>query len=248
VKAGRSSEDGGEFGERCGDAESAWGVGAEFVVAAAQVLHKGVSGNDRLRGAVGAEPARRSEPVLELAGVGFHPVVGLAFDVVPRRGTRSSRTAGYIGAASATTSVGRTFNMAIARRKNRPGLPLTTLSGIAALRTPRRPGAGRRRRRPPQRPAATHRARPDRLPAALSGLHDLLTRLDAATAGGSAGVRPALQVLDDGLRTARGVNGRPCRLPPAPQRPSAEHDGPPLTPAQQDEVRRYMPWLRHRDG
>ena len=49
----RSSDGGGELGERCGDAESAWGVDAEFVVAAAQVLHEGVSGDDRLGGAVG---------------------------------------------------------------------------------------------------------------------------------------------------------------------------------------------------
>ena len=34
-------------------------------------------------------------------------------------GTSSSRTAGYTGAASVTTSVGRTFNVASARRKNR---------------------------------------------------------------------------------------------------------------------------------
>jgi len=44
-----------------------------------------VSGDDCLCGAVGAQPSHRSEPVLELAVVGFHPVVGVAFDVVPRR-------------------------------------------------------------------------------------------------------------------------------------------------------------------
>ncbi|WP_327000478.1 hypothetical protein OHA72_35840 [Dactylosporangium sp. NBC_01737] len=84
--------------------------------------------------------------------------------------------------------------------------------------------------------------------AALPGLLDLLSRLDDATAGGSDGVRPALQVVDDALRAVRGVSGRPYRVPPAPQRSSVDHDGPPLTPAQQREVRRYVDWLRHRDG
>ena len=41
------------FGERCGDVEPTWGVDAEFVVCAAQVLHECVSGDDRLRGPVG---------------------------------------------------------------------------------------------------------------------------------------------------------------------------------------------------
>ena len=43
----------GEFGERRGDAETAWGVEAEFVVPAAQVLYERVCGDDRLRGPVG---------------------------------------------------------------------------------------------------------------------------------------------------------------------------------------------------
>jgi hypothetical protein len=44
---------GGGFRERRGDAVSAWGVGAEFVVAAVEFLQESVSGDDRLRGPVG---------------------------------------------------------------------------------------------------------------------------------------------------------------------------------------------------
>jgi hypothetical protein len=50
------------------------------------------------------------------------------------------------------------------------------------------------------------------------------------------------------LRTVRGVSERPYQLPPAPQRPSVDYDGAPLTPTQQREVRRYGEWLRHIDG
>ena len=46
------------------------GLASEFVVSAANVLHEGVPGDDRLCGPVGAQPAHRSEPVLELAVVG----------------------------------------------------------------------------------------------------------------------------------------------------------------------------------
>ncbi|WP_243710129.1 hypothetical protein [Micromonospora sp. KC213] len=50
-----------------------------------EVLHEGVAGDDRLGGAVGTESAYRSEPVLELAVVGLDRIVGMPFDVVPRR-------------------------------------------------------------------------------------------------------------------------------------------------------------------
>jgi hypothetical protein len=44
----------GEFGERYGDWQSAVAIGAEFVVAAAEILHEGDTRDDNLRGAVGA--------------------------------------------------------------------------------------------------------------------------------------------------------------------------------------------------
>nr|WP_271189140.1 hypothetical protein [Dactylosporangium matsuzakiense] len=43
ASADRSSDGGGDFGERRGHAQPAWGIDAEFVVAAAQVLHKCVN-------------------------------------------------------------------------------------------------------------------------------------------------------------------------------------------------------------
>jgi hypothetical protein len=46
--AGPRSDRLGELGERCGDPLGGWGVDGEFVVAAAQVLHEGVSGDDYL--------------------------------------------------------------------------------------------------------------------------------------------------------------------------------------------------------
>jgi hypothetical protein len=55
----------------------------EFVVAASYVLHKGEDGDDYLRGAVGAQPSYRSEPVFESAVVGHYPVVGILLGVVP---------------------------------------------------------------------------------------------------------------------------------------------------------------------
>lgn len=128
-------------------------------------------------------------------------------------------------------------------------LPPTTLSGILA-RCERRgelervANAADRRSallRLTERGIAAYRA-------ALPGLLDLLTRLDTATAGGGDDIRRALQVLDDALREVRGVSERPYRLAPPPPRASVEYDGSPLTPAQQREVRRYVDWLRHRDG
>jgi hypothetical protein len=52
-ECGRSSDSGGELGERCGNAESARGFEPEFVVSAAEVLHERVSDDDRLCGPVG---------------------------------------------------------------------------------------------------------------------------------------------------------------------------------------------------
>jgi hypothetical protein len=45
---GRRSDRLGEFGERGGDPQGRWGVDGKFVVAAAKVLHEGVSGDDHL--------------------------------------------------------------------------------------------------------------------------------------------------------------------------------------------------------
>jgi hypothetical protein len=81
LRSDRSSE----LGERDGDALDSWCFDSEFVVAAAQVLHESVTGNDHLRGPIRSEPAHRSEPVLELTVVSLDRIVGIPFDVMPRR-------------------------------------------------------------------------------------------------------------------------------------------------------------------
>ena len=60
-------------------------VGGKFAVSASQVLNEGVAGDDRLAGTVGMEPAHPSGPVLELAVISLDRIVGMPFDVVPRR-------------------------------------------------------------------------------------------------------------------------------------------------------------------
>jgi len=45
-----------EFGERDRHPQRRWQVNTDFVVAAANVLDEGVSGDDGLCGAVGAQP------------------------------------------------------------------------------------------------------------------------------------------------------------------------------------------------
>jgi len=127
------------------------------------------------------------------------------------------------------------------------GLPPTTVSGILA-RCERRgelervANAADRRSallRLTDRGVAVYRA-------ALPGLLGLLAQLDDAI--DAADVRHALEVLDEALRKVRGAGERPYRLPPAPQRAAVDYGGPPLTAAQQREVRRYVDWLRHRDA
>ncbi len=129
------------------------------------------------------------------------------------------------------------------------GLPATTVSGILA-RCERRGELERVANAADRRSALLQLTERGMTVyrAALPGLLDLLSRLDDATAGGGDEIRQALQVLDDALRTVRGVSGRPYRLPPAGPRATIDCDGPPLTAAQQREVRRYVDWLRHRDG
>jgi len=61
----------GEFGERCADPQRRGGVDAEFVVAAAQILHEGMPGDHDLRCPIRLQSAHPSQPALEL------PVIGL---------------------------------------------------------------------------------------------------------------------------------------------------------------------------
>jgi hypothetical protein len=65
-----------------------------FVVAAAQILHEGVSGDYHLRGPIRLKAAHRFQPVLELTVIGFDRFVRVLLDVVPRGGNQLSEHAG----------------------------------------------------------------------------------------------------------------------------------------------------------
>jgi len=73
-----------EFRERCGYSLGGRYADGEFVVSAAEVLYEGVPGDDHLCGSICSESAHGSEPVFELAVIGFDRVVSMPFDVVPR--------------------------------------------------------------------------------------------------------------------------------------------------------------------
>jgi hypothetical protein len=67
---------------------SAWGVGPEFVVAAAQILNEGLPGDHDLCCSIRLQAAHLSQPALELPVIGLDRVVGVLLDVVPRRGNQ----------------------------------------------------------------------------------------------------------------------------------------------------------------
>ena len=81
-------------------------VDAEFVVAAAEVLHERVTADDHAGGAVAFEAAHRSEPGFEPAVVALDPVVRVLLSVVKRGRHESSIAARNAGARSVTTSTG----------------------------------------------------------------------------------------------------------------------------------------------
>ncbi len=72
----------GKLSEDCRDSGGGRGVESEFVVAAAQVLHEGVPGDDHLRCSI-LQSAHRSEPALELAVIGLDRVVRVLIDMMP---------------------------------------------------------------------------------------------------------------------------------------------------------------------
>lgn len=72
-----------------------------------------------------------------------------------------------------------------------------------------------------------------------ASLADVHARLGA----GLAPVRAHLQVLDDAVRGAAGTEPRPYRVPVVDEPEVSE-----LTPSQAAEVRRYVDWVRARDG
>jgi hypothetical protein len=76
----------GQLGERGSNPRDGRCVESQFLMAASDVLHEGVSGDDDAGCSVGAQAAHRSQTVLELAVISFDPVVGVSLDVVPRGG------------------------------------------------------------------------------------------------------------------------------------------------------------------
>lgn len=71
------SEHQSELDERLGKPAVGFGVGADFVVSAADVLNGGVPGADDLDGAQPLQPSHRPQPGFEPAMVSFDLVVGV---------------------------------------------------------------------------------------------------------------------------------------------------------------------------
>jgi hypothetical protein len=62
------------------------GADSEFVVAASQILHEGMAGDDYLGCPIGLQSTHRSKSVLELTVIGFDGIVLVLLEVVPGRG------------------------------------------------------------------------------------------------------------------------------------------------------------------
>jgi hypothetical protein len=66
--------------------ELGYDIGSEFIVAAAEDLHKGVPAGDHRGGGEAFQPAHRPQPGLEPAMIGYHPAVAVALRPVAGRG------------------------------------------------------------------------------------------------------------------------------------------------------------------
>ncbi len=82
---------------------------------------------------------------------------------------------------------------------------------------------------------------------ASQGFLDAMTEVDA-TLGDIPSVRIVLQRLDGVLRQIADIGPRPYSVPDTEDRWHLEFAGPPLTDAQEREVRRYVDWVRSSDG
>jgi cytochrome c-type biogenesis protein len=82
----RVSDPSCEFVERGSDCQTIPGVGAEFVVAASEVLHERVTTDHDRRVPIPFQTAHRTEPGLESAVVGFDTVVGVLGGVMVHGG------------------------------------------------------------------------------------------------------------------------------------------------------------------
>ncbi len=75
-----------EFIEGRRDTELRWSIGGEFVVATADVLNKGVPGDDGSGADVGSSGRASVAAVFSTGRGRLDPVVGVALDAMPRLG------------------------------------------------------------------------------------------------------------------------------------------------------------------
>src|SRR4029450_715315 len=105
----------------------------QFVVASSQILHNALPGDHDPGAGILVEPAHRTQPRRETAGVGLDMAVGIPLGAMPGRWQQLLEHRRYTGAWSVTTSTGATRIVPMARRKKRAPL--------------HRPAAGTRTRR-----------------------------------------------------------------------------------------------------
>lgn len=80
-------------------------------------------------------------------------------------------------------------------------------------------------------------------------LVDSIEEINARLGGRHASVRDSLRELDQALRQWLGVGPRPYQLlSESSDAASVPYEGEPLSPEQTHEVRRFIDWLRIRDG
>jgi hypothetical protein len=82
----RWSDGSSESSERGGESGGRRSVECDVVVAASQILHEGVPGDDHLGCPIGLEFTHRPQSAHELTVIGFDPIVRVLLDVVPGRG------------------------------------------------------------------------------------------------------------------------------------------------------------------
>ena len=94
------------------------GVGSEFIVAAAEVLHKPMSGCQHPRGPVAFDSAHRPQPRFQPPVIGLDRVIRLALHGVQGRGDQLAANPRVGGGRSVVTSAG-IVPARSARMKNR---------------------------------------------------------------------------------------------------------------------------------
>ena len=88
-------------------------------MAASQILHEGVPGDDNLGCPISLESSHRSQPPLQLAVIGFDRIVLVLLDVVPGRGQQLVEHGGVNRRGVGDDLAGITLSVRSARVKNR---------------------------------------------------------------------------------------------------------------------------------